>query len=177
MDGSDLLTQQLKDMAQTVQALRECERTAAAARLHRDLCNLAALYVLSRERFLLPAWQRHGRGDAQRLQAYARFKQALAELVLNTPGRAGHAAALAAFEAAMQAQREEDRQVLVPSLREDLDLAERRSVFNDIEVFYLAGGAPPAPEAAPGSRPAQQLVEEAEVVLSSLGRRGEHHAE
>lgn len=172
MDGSELLIEPLKDMAQTVQTLRACRRAAAAAQLHRDLCNRAALYVLSRERFLLPAWQRHGGGDAGRLQAYAGFKQALAELVLQPPGRAGHAAALAAFDAALQAQHDEDRRVLVPALREDMHVAERRSVFNEIEVFCLTGGHSARPEAAPEPRAARQLLEEAKVVLSLFGTMG-----
>jgi hypothetical protein len=151
-------------MTDLVSALQRCTAAGTARHLHRELCNHASLYVLSRERFLLPTWARSG-GDAERLPAYAGFKHALADLVVTPPGRPSFRLCLTAFAGAIALQQVEDRQVLLPALREGLDLADRRNVFNEMELFYLADdragrGLAPRP---------QSLVDEAEVVLSSLG--------
>lgn len=168
MDCSGLLTRQLGEMADLTRALQRCASVGTARHLHRELCNQGSLYVLSRERFLLPAWARGG-GDAERLPAYAAFKQALADLVVTPPGRPSFSVTLTAFAGAIALQQDEDRQVLLPALRQGLDLADRRSVFNEIEVFYLADRRHPGASLPLGRLPGQTLLQEAEVVLSSLG--------
>jgi len=141
-------------------------------RWHRELCNRASLHVVSRERFVLPAWQRAGWKNlsSDTLVAYVNFKRALAELLVCPPGKPGFAAALHGFLQAVAQQRIEDEQVLMPALRKALDVADRRTVFNDIEALYenapVRTDEPASPE--PGQLSVHALLDEAQVVLSSL---------
>ncbi len=141
-------------------------------RWYRELCNRASLHVVSRERFVLPAWQRAGWRNlsSDTLVAYVNFKRALAELLVCPPGKPGFAAALHGFLQAVAQQRTEDEQVLMPALRKALDVTDRRTVFNDIEALYenapVQTDVPASPE--PGQPPVQALLDEAQVVLSSL---------
>ena len=173
VDGSLLLTRQLVEITALAQALGQCGRQSAAAHFYRQLCNRASLHVLARERLVLPAWRRAGWKHlaSDGLRAYVDFKRALAELLVAPPGQPGFAGALAAFLRAVAAQKREDERQLVPALRKGLDLTDRRTVFNEVEALYDsdepgadAAEALPAGDGPPG----RALVEEAELVLSSL---------
>jgi len=169
VDCSVLLSRQLVEISALAGELGRCER-AAASGLYREVCNRATLHVLARERVLLPAWRRAGWKElpSDALAAHMNFKRSLAELMVHPPGKPGFRLALEAFVAAVEQHRQQDEQRLMPALRNAMDLDERRALCNDIEVLFDAGmGA--SNEPAIGSRSvAQALIEEAEVVLSSL---------
>ncbi|MED5621931.1 hypothetical protein [Ideonella sp. BN130291] len=127
------------------------------------------MHVLARERFLLPAWRKVGWKDlsSECLAAHFDFKRALADMLVSPPGKPQYVGHLAAFMRATAVQRDIDQRILVPSLRTALPLAERRLVFNDIELLYASHTADGPPQRSEAS-PWHDLVNEAQVVLSSL---------
>ena len=151
--------------------LRRCRARHAAIPLHRQLCGRGALHVQARERVLLPAWRQAGWKDlpAHALEAHVRFKRSLAQLIVSPPGSPEFAGSVAAFLRAARAQRERDETVLVPAVRAAMLLADRRSVFDEIEQLYDAyqPGADTEP-VLPDKPAAKALVEEAELVLGAL---------
>jgi hypothetical protein len=174
VDSRVLLTRQLTDIAALGKAITRCSRRASAWPFFRQLCNLAALHVQARDRLLLPAWQRAGWKElsSDGLLAHVRFKRALAELVVSPPGKPAFAGALTRFMRAVGDQREADEYLLLPGLRGGLELAERRALFNDIEVFYDTGRptqhvACPEPSAGDVER-ARLMVQEAATVLALI---------
>jgi hypothetical protein len=171
LDSRRLLTRQLEDIAALAGQLKDNLDRPAAPQLYRDLCNRATLHVVARERILLPAWAREGYREL-RLDAmvpHGEFKRRLADLMVTAPRATSQfRAALDAFVAAAKAQQQADEEILVPGLRQAIDLDARRLVMEDIDRLYSLGGsaAPTAPEPAPAV--ARELLQEARVVLSSL---------
>jgi hypothetical protein len=174
VDCSVLLTRQLNEIVTLAGRLRRCRARHAAIPLHRQLCGRGALHVQARERVLLPAWRRAGWKElpAHALETHVWFKRCLAQLIVSPPGSPDFAGSVAAFLRAARAQRERDESVLVPAVRSALQLADRRSVFAEIEQLYdsYQPGADTEPM-LPDKPPAQALVEEAELVLSALAPR------
>jgi hypothetical protein len=174
VDCSVLLTRQLNEIVILAGRLRRCRARHAAIPLHRQLCGRGALHVQARERVLLPAWQRAGWKDlpANALEAHVWFKRTLAQLMVAPPGSPDFAGSVAAFLRAARAQRDRDETVLVPAVRAAMQLADRRSVFDEIEQLYdsYQPGADTEP-VLPDKPPAQALVEEAELVLNALAAR------
>lgn len=165
-----MLTRQLDELSSLISRLGGAARQGpAAASLLRELSNRAVLHVLARERLLLPAWREAQWKDlpSDALAAHFVFKRALAELLVLQPGAAAFQEALAAFAAAIRQQKKLDRGRLVPALRRAMALDRRRVLCNDIELFFDAG-APPAAASPGASSSLHELVEEAEIVLSSL---------
>jgi hypothetical protein len=174
VDSRALLTRQLTDIAALGNSITRCSRRTAVWPFFRQLCDLAALHVQARDRLLLPAWQRAGWNEVSSdgLLAHARFKRALAELVVSPPGTPAFAGALTRFMRAVSAQREADEYWLLPGLRGGLELAERRALFNDIEALYETGRPAehadcPAPNANGVDR-GRSMVKEAATVLALI---------
>ncbi|MED5618154.1 hypothetical protein [Ideonella sp. BN130291] len=176
VDCADLFDRQLAEIASLAKALQAPLLRPTAQTMFQQLCNRSVVHVQAREQFLLPAWRRahwkHLPSDA--LATHMEFKRALADLMLQRPGSEHFNEALAAFVATVEVHRRSDRDRLVPALREAIDLADRRQLCNDIEVLYEAGASSTASLSL--NQPflsSRDLIEEAEVVLSSILQPGQ----
>jgi len=172
LDCSALITRQLAELAALVARLQAGATAQESVQLVRELTNRAVLHVLSRERLLLPAWRRARRHDvpSDALAAHARFKQALADLVVLQPGELGFADALAALARQVECLRSLDHGRLIPTLRHAMDVDERRELFNDIELMFETG-SPPVLRTSRAEQSPGELIREAKVVLSSITAR------
>lgn len=145
----------------------------------RRLCDRAGLHVLSRERFLLPAWRQVKWRDFPfaSFRAHVCLKRALAELMVRPPSANGHSAALEAFAVQVKRQRALDCDYLIARLRGALDVQQRRDLCNDIELLFETDRTSTDGLMNLDASP-RDLMWDAQVVLSSLasGNLVEAHA-
>lgn len=169
MDCRALINRQLDGILVLIRRLQGRNPNENNLPVFRDLCNRAVLHVLSRERLLLPAWRRAKWREfpLASFQAHARFKHALAELVVRPPSAEGHFSALEAFADQVKRQRALDNECLVPLLRSAMDVPQRRDLCNDMELLFEADSAADDMALRLDTSP-RDLVHEAEIVLSSL---------
>jgi hypothetical protein len=170
VDCSVLLGEQLMKMRELLAQLPGCGDERVLKRIVRELCDRAALHVRAREQVIMPALLRAGwQGlSAETQGVHLRFKQALANLVVNQPGTGHFEVALRGFDQAVADLARDDEYAFIPALRAATDLSERRAMCRDIELMYQSF-EPPVPQAGPEPEQAPvALVEEAALVLSSL---------
>jgi len=171
VDCRPLVNRQLDSIPLLVSRLKGCNADESKFQLFREICDRAVLHVLSRERVLLPAWRRARWKEfpLASFAAHARFKRALADLLVHPPAADGHAAALEAFSHQVERQRALDGDCLIPRLRSAMDVPQRRELCNDIELLFDADQRSGHPSLHFDASP-RELVQEAAVVLSSLAR-------
>lgn len=171
LESRTLLTRQLVEISSLAAQLRQSLDRPNAKRLYRELCNCATLHVLARERFVLPAWGRaHYNGlQIDALIPHAEFKRRLAELMVRKPHDPEFLTALTTFEQAVRSQQRADEELVLPALQAAVELDERRFLMNDIDRLYSLGAAANAPDDPDAARSGIGLLEDAEIVLSSLG--------
>jgi len=167
VDFSHLLLRQLtriESLAVRIQRTKDRHVRLAA---YRELCDRGALHVYVREHLVFPLLRNiKWKGlTSETLAVHARFKAALAELVVCRPDQDGFTERLQAFVNRTLCQHDEDSQVLVPALREAADLSERRALCHEIELVYqrLAGYDP-----APHAMHPRDLLDEAGAALAAL---------
>jgi hypothetical protein len=173
MDCSLLLGHQLDAMKTLVSALQRPQGPTFDQVNCRELRDRAAVHFQVREQIVLPALQ-HGRWkgvNSEALSAHVELKRLLAALWVCEPGDAEFPALLRQFSGALQRQQQADREWILPALRRLTTEAERRRLCEEIERLH-ATLVPPAQhylEAVTRRRPGDALVQDAALVLSSLG--------
>lgn len=173
MDCSLLIGRQLDALNELTRTLAHAAGDTGARIACRELRDRAAAHCQVREQIVLPALQRgRWRGlNNEALAAHMELKRALAALCICEPGDADFPGVLRGFADALEQQRLADKLWIVPALRRLTTEAERRHLCEEIERLYDAAVPPPDHylEMVPHPRPGQAMVDDAAVVLASLG--------
>lgn len=173
MDCSILIGRQLEALTGLAHSLARTDGTAASSIAYRELRDRAAAHCQVREQIVLPALQRGGwKGlNNEALAAHMELKRALAALCICKPGDGDFSPVLRNFSNALEQQRLADKLWIVPSLRRLTSEADRRRLCEEIEQLYESLIPPPEhyAEVSAFRKPGEAMVEDATVVLSSLG--------
>lgn len=172
VDCHALINRQLDGILLLIRRLAASNDDRSKLQLFRELGDRAVLHVLSRETVLLPAWKRAQwrQFPLPSFAAHVQFKRALAELLVRPPLADGFGAALDSFGHQAERQRVLDDDFLIPGLRSAMDVQQRRDLCNEIELLFDAQRSATDGAGRVGAS-ADDLVAEAEVVLSSLSAR------
>ncbi len=159
---------------QLLDRLRAARSPEVRDRVFDDFAKLLGAYLLALEQSVFPRLRTHqwqGLSSAV-LAAHFSVKRCLAELIATARDAARLEAALGALHEALQEQQRHESESLVPALRRLLRDEERLVAGDDMQArMALIVGAPrdrPLPAAL--APPAQEVLDEARLVLRGFGR-------